>query len=213
MLRLVSLLVCVVVAWGCQPTGTNIPVPAVTTGSIADPGLLALSEGLVKSADGRYPTTIVRRQPVTGVPTGTIDAQGNHVVATCGSCHATRPQDRTVRRGEQLEAFHTGLTMAHGNTSCLACHNAQDYGTLKLADGVAVAFADVIVLCSQCHGPQARDYQHGSHGGMQGYWDLTRGPRVRNSCINCHDPHAPAYPKVMPATGPQDRFLNPRTPH
>jgi predicted CXXCH cytochrome family protein len=42
---------------------------------------------------------------------------------------------------------------------------------------------------------------------MNGYWDLSKGPRERHSCLNCHDPHKPAYPKVMPAPGPKDRFL------
>jgi hypothetical protein len=64
----------------------------------------------------------------------------------------------------------------------------------------------VMDLCGQCHGPQARDYAHGAHGGMTGYWDLSRGPRERNNCIDCHDPHAPAFPKVRPVFAPKDRF-------
>jgi hypothetical protein len=62
-------------------------------------------------------------------------------------------------------------------------------------------------LCAQCHGPQYRDYQNGAHGGMTGNWDLSKGGRVRNNCIDCHDPHAPRYPTVTPSRGPNDRFL------
>jgi hypothetical protein len=40
---------------------------------------------------------------------------------------------------------------------------------------------------------------------MNGHWDLTRGGRTRNTCINCHDPHAPAFPLVMPVLPPRDR--------
>jgi hypothetical protein len=72
-----------------------------------------------------------------------------------------------------------------------------------------VEFADVMKLCAQCHGPQFRDYQHGAHGGMNGYWDLSRGGRSRNNCIDCHDPHAPAYVGAIPAPRPRDRFLTP----
>jgi hypothetical protein len=63
-----------------------------------------------------------------------------------------------------------------------------------------------MTLCAQCHGPQFRDYQHGAHGGMSGFWDLSKGGRTRNNCIDCHDPHAPKYPTVTPARGPNDRF-------
>ena len=60
-----------------------------------------------------------------------------------------------------------------------------------------------MTLCAQCHGPQFRDYQHGAHGGMTGYWDLTKGGRMRNNCIDCHDPHAPKYPTVTPGPRPE----------
>jgi predicted CXXCH cytochrome family protein len=89
----------------------------------------------------------------------------------------------------------------------VACHNpADNYATLRLADGTALAFSESMQLCAQCHGPQYRDYQRGSHGGMTGYWDLRRGPRVRNHCQHCHDPHAPQFPKVLPVAEPRDRF-------
>ncbi len=101
------------------------------------------------------------------------------------------------------------MRYAHGERTCLSCHNARDYDTLRLADGSALAYRNVIKLCAQCHGPQYRDYRHGSHGGMNGYWDLSRGPRYRNNCVDCHDPHAPAYPRVRPAPPPRDRFFRP----
>ena len=78
-----------------------------------------------------------------------------------------------------------------------------------LADGQAVPYTEVMTLCGQCHGPQTRDYAHGAHGGMNGYWDLRKGGRTRNTCINCHDPHAPAFPLVMPVLPPRDRISVP----
>jgi hypothetical protein len=64
-----------------------------------------------------------------------------------------------------------------------------------------------MALCAQCHGTQKRDYDHGAHGGMRGYWDLKRGPRERNHCVSCHDPHAPKFGTFMPVHPPKDRFL------
>ena len=90
----------------------------------------------------------------------------------------------------------------------MSCHNAAEgYGSLRLADGKSLPYSEVMTLCAQCHGPQYRDYLHGAHGGMTGHWDLTKGGRYRNNCIDCHDSHAPKYPTVMPAAGPNDRFL------
>lgn len=159
--------------------------------------------------NGRFPVRF--RQPAGGprVELAISTADGRAVTAACGTCHATRPPDIANRRGEDLDEFHQGLVFAHGKLTCLSCHNRADYDSLKLADGSPVAFSEVMTLCAQCHGPQMRDYLHGSHGGMTGHWDLSRGPRTRNNCVDCHDPHAPQFPQMQPTFKPRDRFLGP----
>ena len=86
-----------------------------------------------------------------------------------------------------------------------------------LAAALSLAYglfpADALRLCAQCHGPQYRDYRHGAHGGMRGHWDLSRGPRERNHCVACHDPHAPAFGQFEPVPGPRDRFTGAAAPH
>lgn len=152
---------------------------------------------------------VVVRAPVgpPGVPSGAVDDKGRPVSVACATCHTTKPASADARTGTPLEQFHQGLVGKHGNLSCTSCHNAPDgYASLRLADGKTVPYSDVLLLCAQCHGPQYRDYRHGAHGGMTGYWDLTRGGRQRNACTDCHDPHAPKYPTVSPAPGPNDRF-------
>jgi hypothetical protein len=136
------------------------------------------------------------------VATGRTNLHGEPVFASCASCHTTTKPNPTLRRSEDLKEFHLGLKFQHGDLSCLSCHNAQNYDALRLADGSSLAFPDVMQLCGQCHGPQLRDYRNGAHGGMNGHWDLTKGGRTRNNCTDCHDPHAPAYPQVMPAFKP-----------
>ncbi len=133
---------------------------------------------------------------------------GADVTVACGTCHATRTADRTSTSRADLDEFHQGIDPVHGGTTCVSCHDERDYDRLRLADGRPVEFVDVMVLCSQCHGPERRDYDHGAHGGMTGYWDLTRGPRERNNCVDCHDPHAPAFTVMRPTFKPIDRFLS-----
>jgi len=146
------------------------------------------------------------------VDTGLTNFHGQPVMASCSSCHATTKPNLDTRSTADLDQFHQGLKYNHGNLSCLSCHNSQDYDALRLADSRTVAFTDSMTLCSQCHGPQRRDYDRGLHGGMNGYWDLTRGGRTRNTCINCHDPHSPAFPLVMPVLPPRDRVAVPHKP-
>lgn len=161
-----------------------------------------------RSKDHHYP--VIVRQPAEAprVDLGVTDTSGNSVTAACVTCHAPGTPNQQNRIASDLKEFHQGLSFAHGQVSCLSCHNANDYDSLRLADGTSIAYSDVMTLCAQCHGPQTRDYKHGAHGGMTGHWDLSRGPRERNNCVDCHDPHAPAFPKMNPTFKPRDRFLN-----
>jgi formate-dependent nitrite reductase cytochrome c552 subunit len=139
------------------------------------------------------------------VATGLVDHHGNATHVACMTCHATRePNLKNGVEGTMPKAFHQGQVYAHGEQSCLSCHHADDYDALRLADGRKLAFAEAQKLCTQCHGPQTRDYLNGSHGGMRGYWDKTKGARMRNTCTDCHDPHAPAFPLVTPIFAPRD---------
>ena len=152
-----------------------------------------------------HPVTIRPAPQPKLIATG-LEQAGATTVA-CATCHTTRVANRQNRSTKDLDQFHQGLKLNHGRLACVACHDSQDgYAGLHLADGTAVAFADTMQLCAQCHGTQFRDYQHGSHGGMTGHWDRTRGPRERNHCLHCHDPHAPQIAVVQPVAGPRDRF-------
>lgn len=159
------------------------------------------------SEPARHPVTIHRVTPPSGAKTELTDHHGQAVTVACHTCHSVRPSNAENRKASELNEFHQGLRFQHGQMACVACHNINDgYASLHLADGKSVAWEDTMTLCAQCHGTQFRDYEHGSHGGMTGYWDLTRGPRHRNHCINCHDPHAPQFPMMKPAEKPHDRF-------
>jgi hypothetical protein len=160
-----------------------------------------------------HPVVIKRPVGTPKVATGLTNFHGQPVMASCSSCHATTKPNIDTRTAADLDQFHQGLKYVHGNLTCLSCHNAKNYDTLRMADSRPVEFTDVMTLCSQCHGPQRRDYDMGLHGGMNGHWDLTRGGRTRNTCVNCHDPHAPAFPLVMPVFPPRDRISVPAKPN
>ncbi|WP_372724465.1 hypothetical protein, partial [Novipirellula sp.] len=143
------------------------------------------------------------------IDSGVVDPQGRSGTIACSTCHSVREPNFANRSPADLDQFHQGMTFSHGSTTCYSCHHPDDADSLRLADSTKVQYVDVMTLCAQCHGPQYRDYQHGAHGGMNGYWDLTRGPQTRNNCIDCHDPHVPAFPQMQPTFKPRDRFLSP----
>jgi formate-dependent nitrite reductase cytochrome c552 subunit len=155
-----------------------------------------------------WPVVIRTLDKTPAVPTSRTTFNGEPVSVSCMTCHATTTPNRAARSADDLKHFHQGLRYQHGNLSCISCHNPEDYDTLRLADGTSVDFKQVMNLCAQCHGTQARDYQNGAHGGMTGYWDLTKGPRYRNNCIDCHNPHAPKYQPVIPVFPPKDRTIS-----
>ena len=190
---------CAVLA-GCGSRGAA-PVPEASIRDVA----------VVRPDSSRLHPVVIRSAPqLKPIEAKSVEGGLHHSSSTtvaCATCHTTRPANRKNRSAEDLDQFHQGLKLNHGKLACVACHDSEGgYAGLHLADGTAVAFADSMQLCAQCHGPQFRDYQHGSHGGMTGYWDRTRGPRERNHCLHCHDPHAPQIAVVQPVAGPRDRF-------
>ena len=143
------------------------------------------------------------------VATGQLDTLGRPITISCASCHANFEPNTSIRTGEQLEQFHQGLKFAHGNLTCLSCHHSKNYNWLRLASDQPLDYSQSQTLCSQCHSKQHKDYEHGAHGGMNGHWNTERGGRVRKQCIDCHDPHSPAFPAMIPTFRSRDRFLEP----
>lgn len=162
---------------------------------------------------GRFPVHLNLPVGPPRVETGQRDHLDRPVTVSCVACHSLQAPDRVARSGDDLQQFHQDLQFVHGNLACLSCHNPLNYSALRLADGTEVEYASVMTLCGQCHPRQSNEYVHGAHGGMTGYWDLTRGPRSRRICIDCHDPHAPAFPHMIPTFKSRDRFLSPQSPH
>lgn len=179
--------------------------------TVAEP---ATTEAHSISTNRLHPVLVNRPDGPPRIDTGMLDGLGRAVSVSCASCHANMEPDFSTRSSEQLQEFHQGLHFDHGGMTCLTCHNANNSNALRMADGRELPYQNVQDMCAQCHAPQARDFERGAHGGMTGYWDRTRGPQIRKNCIDCHDPHAPAFPHMVPTFKPHDRFLEaPRDHH
>jgi len=165
-----------------------------TASAAAEPAAAALAPAFV-------PTTS-RSYLALGINTGGADATGKPARAPCLTCHAFKKASDENARADSLQKFHQGIKLQHGGLVCLTCHRAEGRDTLGLADGRALDYVAVKSLCGQCHAKRLQEYERGAHGGMTGYWDLSRGPRTRNLCTDCHDPHAPRVPLVVPAPQP-----------
>lgn len=172
-----------------------------------------LAAELSVGVPARFATKINRPSGPPRIELQQSDPQGRVGSVACSTCHSIREPDFANRTPKDLDQFHQNMQMAHGTLACYSCHHPGDADSLRLADTTAVKYADVMTLCAQCHGTQARDYKHGTHGGMNGYWDLSRGPRTKNNCIDCHDPHVPKFPSMKPTFKPRDRFLEPPGSH
>lgn len=159
------------------------------------------------------PAEIVIHDPpkLTSVETGKTDGLGREIRVACVTCHGLRDAGTPTFPAEasDLREFHNGLVVDHGKLGCPSCHVPVAGGEprLRLSDGTTLHTRDTMQLCAQCHGKKFQDYTRGVHGGMNGHWDLTRGPRLRNHCVDCHDPHVPKYQPSRPVLPPKDRVV------
>jgi len=172
--------------------------------------------GAPVAGEATHGTLIESPQTLGVVDSPLVDVNGTPIGVECETCHGPNPA--TSWAATPGKPFHTGVGVTeggvrflhkHGHLRCDNCHT-EDRLTVHLADGTHLSLGDTMRLCAQCHGPQSRDYQHGSHGGMDGFWDLRQGPRTRNNCVVCHAPHAPHFEPRLPAKGPQDWYLRPK---
>ena len=159
-------------------------------------------------AESRHNVTVHEPPGLGRVDTTLTDVNGSPLGVRCETCHGPEGDSTAWAQDEDNpEEVHDAVELVHGELSCDSCHSPDDRSQLHLADGTEFAMAGARELCGQCHGVQHRDWANGSHGGMSGYWDLTKGPRLRNHCIDCHAPHDPAWDQVAPVLPPLDRGI------
>lgn len=122
-------------------------------------------------------------------------------VYRCSDCHNIIPSPEETDR---LLTQHREIDLEHGiNTRCFNCHHPTNRDAFVDDLGGEIPWNQPQLLCAKCHGPVYRDWQHGSHGRTNGYWDVSRGPQRRLKCIQCHDPHRPPFSSLRPAPPPE----------
>jgi hypothetical protein len=119
----------------------------------------------------------------------------------CSECHRSFP---TRERYAPRVAEHTEIRLEHGrNDYCMNCHHRTNRNAYAMHDGSEIPADRPDELCGKCHGPHYRDGVNGAHGRRNGYWDSSKGFQSRLLCIQCHDPHNPAFPSLKPFPGPR----------
>lgn len=108
---------------------------------------------------------------------------------------------------------HEWIKLDHGNNRfCLNCHHPTNRNVFVDYDGAEIREADVVLLCAKCHGTTYRDWKAGVHGRRNGYWNHAKGAQTRLRCIECHDPHQPAFKAVNPLPPPRYPARAPHAP-
>ena len=116
----------------------------------------------------------------------------------CQRCHNV-PLARIKHDGKDGKAkAHWNVKLQHAPESvmsCATCHDPADTNRLRTVAGAPVAVDRSHQVCSQCHSRQAADWAGGAHGKRLGGW---APPRVAKTCVECHNPHTPAWDRRIP---------------
>jgi len=124
------------------------------------------------------------------------ERKGNIKSYACIECH-TKPLKQMQRK--DLKKAHWNISIKHANANtmnCVTCHNGNNMDDLHSLTGAKIDFNMSYKLCSQCHTKQFKDWKGGAHGKQIGGW---APPRASLTCVNCHNPHNPAFSSKWPA--------------
>ncbi len=170
---------------------------------ILDPVGTGVPSMVVVEVDASQIDSSPIRQMLGDSPTARIGG----VDQSCTACHGALLG--TTRRNAPL-AQHQHVKLNHGiNDDCLNCHDAEERDKLALRTGQKISFKMSHQLCAQCHGTTYRDWQDGMHGKTLGSWQLQSRQRRSLKCVECHDPHAPAFDSFEPLPGPHTLRMPP----
>jgi hypothetical protein len=177
---------------------------------LLNPDVAGIPRVVPTRVDRQEISTRPMRQPLDDPPA--IEAGGFRL--RCNECHRFfLPPPQPSRRLMQ----HRDVVLDHGlNDRCLSCHDHFDRERLVIRSG-SLPFSEAPRLCAECHGTTYRDWERGTHGKTMGSWDAALGARHRLSCIECHDPHVPAFAPMSALPGPQTLRMGalhrPHRPH
>lgn len=115
----------------------------------------------------------------------------------CTECHTESIEDlKQPNLGKKAAHWNIKLVHASAETmNCATCHTSNDMDNLHSLTNSTIDFNYSYKVCSQCHQQEFKDWKGGAHGKQLGGW---APPRLSNNCVNCHNPHQPAFEKRWP---------------
>ncbi len=117
----------------------------------------------------------------------------------CSNCHTQSLEQMQADRSAGTRKAHWDIHLVHAaetTMSCTTCHARDNLDQLVSLTGKLINLNESFKLCGQCHSSQYKDWQGGAHGKEINGW---KPPRVATTCVSCHNPHQPAFPKRFPA--------------
>lgn len=115
----------------------------------------------------------------------------------CTNCH-DKPL-KQMQKSPGPKKAHWDVQLVHGDANtmnCTTCHDSENMDVLKSITGNSISFNHSYNQCGQCHSQQKKDWLGGAHGKRLGGWVP---PRTIATCVNCHNPHKPAFESRWPA--------------
>jgi hypothetical protein len=124
-----------------------------------------------------------------------------YFVQRCQECHV---DFRDPIKSHLPLGAHRDMPFNHGiNLRCFNCHNIANSETYVNHDGSQIPADTPVMLCRKCHGPTYRDWVAGTHGRVNGAWDPTNSLYKKTECNQCHNPHEPRFPLLIPRPAPE----------
>ena len=123
----------------------------------------------------------------------------NLLTFPCANCHSKSLKEMQANRLEGVRKAHWDIHLVHANENimnCTTCHSEDNMNNLTSLTGKAIQINESFKLCGQCHSSQMKDWEGGAHGKELNGW---APPRIATTCVSCHNPHRPTFPKRFPA--------------
>tara|TARA_R110002049_G_scaffold158389_1_gene323300 strand:+ start:5420 stop:6049 length:630 start_codon:yes stop_codon:yes gene_type:complete len=150
----------------------------------------------IKTTSDAYFGNVEMIQITEGEETFLIPERKGQITSyACTECHS-KPLSKI--KGKDYKKAHWNIKIAHANKNamnCATCHNTNNMDELHSITGESIDFNKSYNLCSQCHTTQFKDWKGGAHGKRIGGW---APPRASLTCVNCHNPHKPAFESKWP---------------